>query len=135
MKIKMLLLIATVTIPLAHPAGAQDLDGKLLFAKNCAACHQIGGTGIEGAFPALKGNVFVQSDPALVVTTVLKGRAGMPTFATSLTDEKLAAILSYVRQAWGNHAAAITADEVTMVRLQSGAADALDGAPKSTPSH
>ena len=135
MKIKILLLVAGVVIQLTGPVGAQVLDGKMLFAKNCAACHQVGGTGIDGAFPALKGNLFVQSDSTLVITTVLKGRAGMPTFATSLTDDKLAAILSYVRQAWGNHAAAITAEDVAAVRLQSGAAEALDGAPKATPSH
>lgn len=135
MKIKILFVVVGVALQFAHPVVAQVLDGKLLFAKNCAACHQLGGTGIDGAFPALKGNSFVQSDPSLVLATVLKGRAGMPTFATSLNDDKLAAILSYVRQAWGNHAGAITADDVAAVRSLSGAADATDGSPKATPSH
>jgi len=115
--------------------NAQELDGKVLFAKNCSACHQRGGTGIEGAFPALKGNPFVQSEATPVITTVLKGRAGMPTFASSLADEKIAAILSYVRQAWGNQAGAITPDDVAAVRLQSGAAASMDGAPRPAPSH
>lgn len=97
-------------------AHAQAVDGKALFAKNCAACHQATGLGIPGAFPALKGNVFAQGDPAVVIATVLKGRAGMPAFATSLDDEKLAAILTYVRSAWGNKASAIAVPDVAAVR-------------------
>jgi mono/diheme cytochrome c family protein len=97
-------------------AHAQAVDGKALFGKNCAACHQATGLGIPGAFPALKGNVFAQGDPAIVIATVLKGRAGMPAFATSLDDEKLAAILTYVRSAWGNKASAIAVPDVAAVR-------------------
>lgn len=97
-------------------AHAQAVDGKTLFAKNCAACHQATGLGIPGAFPALKGNVFAQGDPAIVIATVLKGRAGMPAFAASLDDEKLASVLTYVRSAWGNKAAAIATAEVATVR-------------------
>lgn len=97
-------------------AQAQAVDGKALFAKNCAACHQATGLGIPGAFPALKGNVFAQGEPTIVIATVLKGRAGMPAFATSLDDEKLAAILTYVRSAWGNKASAIAVTDVAAVR-------------------
>lgn len=97
-------------------AQAQAIDGKALFAKNCAACHQATGAGIPGAFPALKGNVFAQGDPALVIATVLKGRAGMPAFAASLDDEKLGAILTYVRSAWGNKASAVATADVAAVR-------------------
>ena len=97
-------------------AHAQAVDGKALFAKNCAACHQATGLGIPGAFPALKGNVFAQGDPAIVIATVLKGRAGMPAFAASIDDEKMAAILTYVRSAWGNKAGAIATADVATVR-------------------
>jgi cytochrome c6 len=97
-------------------AHAQGVDGKTLFAKNCAACHQATGLGIPGAFPALKGNVFAQGDPAIVIATVLKGRAGMPAFAASLDDEKLASVLTYVRSAWGNKAAAVATADVATVR-------------------
>jgi cytochrome c6 len=61
------------------------MDGKALFAKNCAACHQANGKGIPGAFPALAGNAFVQGAPADVATVLLKGRGGMPDFSGSLT--------------------------------------------------
>jgi cytochrome c6 len=100
---------------------AQAVDGKTLFGKNCAACHQATGAGIPGAFPALKGNAFLQGDPAVVVATVLKGRAGMPAFAASLDDEKLATIITYARGAWGNKASAVTTAEVATVRTAASA--------------
>jgi cytochrome c6 len=102
--------------------GAHAQDGKTLFAKNCAACHQASGAGIPGAFPALKGNALAQGDPAIVVTTVLKGRAGMPAFAASLDDEKLATIITYVRGAWGNQAGAVTTADVASIRHAASAA-------------
>ena len=110
------LLPVALLLALANPAQAQALDGKTLFAKNCAACHQATGLGIQGAFPALKGNKFVQGEPGAVIATVLKGRGGMPTFAASLDDDKLALVISYARQSWGNQAGAITAQDVQAVR-------------------
>jgi mono/diheme cytochrome c family protein len=104
----------------AQVVGAPALDGKAVFTKNCAACHQATGLGIPGAFPALKANKFVQGDANLVIATVLKGRGGMPTFGGSLDDEKIAAAISYVRTAWGNQVAAVTPEQVQTVRASSG---------------
>jgi mono/diheme cytochrome c family protein len=106
-------------------ANAQTPDGKTVFATNCAACHQAGGTGIPGAFPALKGNTFVAGDGNLVIATVLKGRGGMPAFAESIDDAQLAAVISYVRTSWGNQAGAVTAADVAAVRKTSGAGDVV----------
>jgi len=103
-------------------AQAEAIDGKALFAKNCAACHQATGAGIPGAFPALKGNTFAQGDPAIVIATVLKGRAGMPAFAASLDDDKLAAVITYVRSAWGNQAGAVSGPDVATIRNAASAA-------------
>ena len=121
---KKLMLMALMMGALA-PAGAQAPDGKTLFGKNCAACHQATGAGIPGAFPALKGNKFVQGDASEVISTVLKGRAGMPTFAASLDDEQLSLVLSYVRSSWGNKGAAVGAADVQAVRSASNAGAAI----------
>jgi cytochrome c6 len=118
-------IILMVILGAAAQAGAQTVDGKTVFAKNCAACHQASGAGIPGAFPALRGNPFVQGDAGTVIATVLKGRAGMPTFATSLDDEKLALVLSYIRQSWGNNAAAISEPDVKTVRDRSSAGEVI----------
>jgi cytochrome c6 len=101
-------------------AAAPAADGKTLFAKNCAACHQASGKGIPGAFPALAGNAFVQGAPDDVATVLLKGRGGMPDFSGSLDDAEIAQVLSYVRTSWGNSAAPLGEQEVGARRLALG---------------
>ena len=105
-------------------AHADNTDGKSLFAKNCAACHQPTGKGIPGAFPALAGNAFVQSQPADVATVLLKGRGGMPDFSGSLDDGEIAQVLTYVRASWGNGAAPVTEQDVGSTRTALGVAPA-----------
>ena len=92
-------------------------DGKTLFAKNCAACHQADGRGIPGAFPALAGSPLAIGAPAEAAEVLLKGRGGMPDFSGSLDDADIAAVLSYVRASWGNRAAPVTDTEVGAQRL------------------
>ncbi|MGJ7915906.1 c-type cytochrome [Massilia sp. LXY-6] len=111
----------------AQAGASQPADGKTLFAKNCAACHQATGKGIPGAFPALAGNAFVQGTSADVSTVLLKGRGGMPDFSGSLDDAEIAQVLSYVRSSWGNGAAPLSADEVAAQRASLGVAPAHHG--------
>lgn len=99
-----------------RPSVAEALDGKALFARNCAACHQASGRGIPGAFPALAANPLVQGPPAEVATVLLKGRGGMPDFSASLGDRDIALVLSYVRSSWGNQAAPLQEEEVAALR-------------------
>ena len=98
------------------PGAAQAPDGKALFARNCAACHQATGRGIPGAFPALAGNALVQGPAAEVATVLLKGRGGMPDFSGSMKDPEIALVLSYVRSSWGNQAAPLQEQEVAALR-------------------
>jgi mono/diheme cytochrome c family protein len=114
------------TLPLAH-AHAQEVAGKSLFAKNCAACHQASGKGIPGAFPALAGNAFVQGAPGDVATVLLKGRGGMPDFSGSLDDGEIAQVLTYVRSSWGNGAPPVTEQDVGGTRAALGVAPASHG--------
>ncbi|MDI7775943.1 cytochrome c [Asticcacaulis sp. EMRT-3] len=99
-------------------AQAQAIpDGHRLFVQNCSACHQVTGKGIPGAFPALAGDKFVlNARDDVIIRTVLQGRAGMPAFAASLDDNTLAAILTYVRSAWGNKAPAVKPASVARIR-------------------
>ncbi len=109
-----LLLGAALLFPRASIAEA--LDGKALFAKNCAACHQASGRGIPGAFPALAASPLVQGPAAEVATVLLKGRGGMPDFSGSLGDRDIALVLSYVRSSWGNQAAPLQEADVAALR-------------------
>lgn len=105
-------------------AHADTTDGKSLFAKNCAACHQPTGKGIPGAFPALAGNAFVQGAPGDVAAVLLKGRGGMPDFSGSLDDGEIAQVLTYVRSSWGNGAVPVSEQDVGSTRSALGVAPA-----------
>jgi cbb3-type cytochrome c oxidase subunit III len=99
-------------------------DGKAIFAATCSACHSATGAG-SGPYPPLAGNAFVTSDDtATLIGTVLNGRTGpivvngasyggtMPAWRGRLSAAEVAAVLTYVRSAWTNKAAAISADQV-----------------------
>jgi mono/diheme cytochrome c family protein len=109
-------------------AASENAHGRDLYADNCTACHMENGTGEAGIFPSLKGSAIAQSpDPATAIHLVLGGsraastsanpnRFGMPPFAGKLSDDDVAALLSYVRGAWGNRAGAVSDSQVAYVR-------------------
>lgn len=83
--------------------------GEKVFAQNCVACHQATGLGIPGTFPALNGSKVVTGPQEGPISTVLHGviRDGKPTAMQSfkqLSDVELAAVITYVRNAWDNKA-------------------------------
>lgn len=95
-------------------------QGARLYTVNCAPCHQSNGEGMLNRFPALNHNALVTaSSPQPLMRTVLYGRGLMPGFTSTLTDPELAAVLSYIRQAWSNAAAPITAADLRQVRSES----------------
>lgn len=77
--------------------------GKNLYMGRCSGCHQQTGAGSTtiGA-PALKGSAVAKGAADILIRTVLFGRGTMPAFRNSLDDARLAMILSYIRNAWGN---------------------------------
>jgi cytochrome c oxidase subunit 2 len=78
--------------------------GEKIFAENCAACHQANGKGIPGAFPALDGSKVVNGPADAQIALVLNGKVGtaMPPWK-QLSDTQIAAVITYTRNAWGNH--------------------------------
>ena len=99
--------VATVA---EDPAKQWDLKelvarGEKVFAGNCAACHQASGKGVPGVFPALDGSQVVNGPEADQLALVLNGKAGtaMASFSR-LSDAELAAVITYTRNSWGNHA-------------------------------
>ena len=115
-----LAIIATIAAAASSPSRAQETDGKSLFLKNCAACHQATGKGIPGAFPALAGSKFVQGPGNEVASVLLKGRGGMPDFSDSLSDSDIATVLTFVRSNWGNKADGLNAEQVAALRTTLG---------------
>jgi mono/diheme cytochrome c family protein len=108
--------------------------GKKEFESVCITCHQATGQGMPGVYPPLDGSEWVNGDPERVIRIVLYGLKGdvhveghdfnaaaMPVFgqvsqsAYNWSDQKVAAALTYVRQAWSNKSGPITVDQVAAV--------------------
>lgn len=105
--------------------------GAAIYKDACAACHKDNGSGETHLFPKLAGSAIVQSDdPATLAHVVLNGAravgtAGAPTapampgFDWRLTDAQVAAVLTYIRNSWGNAAPAVAASAVKSQRESS----------------
>jgi mono/diheme cytochrome c family protein len=84
-------------------------SGQRLYVEFCAECHQTDGSGWSDLYPRLAGNPIVTlHDPEPIIDTVTYGQGSMMGFHDKLTSQEIAAILSYIRNAWGNHAAAVS---------------------------
>jgi len=98
---------------LAQGQGDARQRGQEVFEANCAQCHRSNGEGLPATFPALNNNPLVLGDPKPVIAAVLNGLKGnlgaMPGWKDRLDDEQIAAVVTYIRQAWSNRAAAVTA--------------------------
>lgn len=118
------------TAPAASTADAAD--GGAIYAQNCATCHGPKGRGQPGAFPPLAGNPdLVRDDGTFPASVVLHGMDGaidvagstynspMPPFG-HLSNAEVAAVVNYVREAFGNAGPApgITADGVARQRAK-----------------
>ncbi len=106
--------------------------GRRLYTQVCAACHQVNGMGLTGAFPPLAGVDYVTGDEDRLVNILLHGLQGplevngnqyngiMPAFGTgsvyNWSDEQISYVLTYIRQEWGNEASEISPDQVSTVR-------------------
>jgi cytochrome c oxidase subunit II len=103
----------TMTLPQAMELGEK------IFLGHCAACHQPGGTGLPGIFPALKGSKIttLAENRAHHLDLVTHGKSGtaMQAFGKQLTAQELAAVISYERNAWGNN----TGDVIQAADVQS----------------
>ncbi|MDB1126228.1 cytochrome c oxidase subunit II [Vibrio algarum] len=78
--------------------------GEQAYLDRCAVCHQATGLGIPSVFPAIKGNKVATGEVSLHMDTVVNGRPGtaMQAFVNQMTQQELAAVITYQRNAWGN---------------------------------
>jgi mono/diheme cytochrome c family protein len=102
--------------------------GAKIYADECSGCHVANGKGSAGLFPPLAGSALVQqTDPTSLMHVVLRGArsvatdgaptaSAMPQFAWLLKDGEVAAVLTYIRNSWGNAAPAVSAGEVGKAR-------------------
>ena len=117
--------------PAPVPVAASDPRmqvGEAIFVDTCSACHTRTGAGIEHLFPRLAGDAIVrQADPTTLVRIILTGVRGagtdarptspaMPSFGYRLDDSQVAAVVTYIRNSFGNAAPAVDAELVRTLR-------------------
>lgn len=125
---------STIELAKYQPAGLGGNElGKQYYDIVCALCHNPDGVGKPNQAPPFVGSEWVLGSPERMIRIPLAGLIGpvqvkgqeynlqgMTAFGATLTDEQLAAVLTYIRQSWGNKASAITADQVKAIRTQVG---------------
>ena len=107
--------------------AAPAVDGKQLYNAKCVACHQSTGMGVAGVFPPVAASEWVLGDEKILTNILLHGVNGemivkgnksngaMPAWK-SLSDDELAAVLTYIRSDWGNAAPPIKAETIKSQR-------------------
>jgi mono/diheme cytochrome c family protein len=115
------------------PAEEVRSAGETLYSIHCGTCHLPTGLGSDSTAPPLAGSSVVLSpNPASMINIVLRGPVlpdqppsaewqsrkwqAMPAFGEKLSDEDAAALLTYVRSAWSNQEAAVTAEQIAKQR-------------------
>ena len=108
--------------------------GKKIYSANCAVCHQPSGVGAGGqGYPPLVGSEWVTGSTKRLGMIILKGLEGpvtvkgvqygsavMQPWEKTLTDQKIADVMTYIRQEWGNNAGPVSAEGVKALRAEVG---------------
>lgn len=92
-------------------------DGAKLYHESCAACHMHKGEGAIGAgyYPPLANNSKMESK-YYVISILVNGLRGMPSFHTMMDDKQMAAVTQYVRSELNNYEDEVTAADVAQLR-------------------
>lgn len=128
------------------PAGAAEapaakvdpmVAGKKVYDTICITCHQATGQGLAGVYPPLAGSEWVNGSEERVIRIVLYGLQGKVTVKGTAYnaavmpavgkvagggfnqgDDKIAAVLTYIRASFGNTSGPITAEQVGAIHTK-----------------
>jgi mono/diheme cytochrome c family protein len=121
---------ASPAVKVAEPDAKVMHQGQAIFVDSCSACHRMDGRGVPRFFPPLAGDANLQQkDPTTTLHFILGGvrstptaaqptPLSMPSYAWKLSDDQVAAVATYVRNAFGNSAPSVSAGEVAKVRKE-----------------
>ena len=122
--------VSGIKKPAAAPTATAlvtSLGGKL-YETHCVTCHGTQGTGVRGAYPALaQSRAVTLANTTNLIQSVLYGGFppatagnprpfGMPPYILQLNDKAMAAVLTHIRQSWGNQAPEVTELDVNRAR-------------------
>lgn len=96
--------------------------GRQIYDSVCVVCHQPDGRGRQNVAPSIVGSPLVLAPPAVPVRIMLHGKRGtanvMPALGMLMTDDQIAAALTYLRREWGHTAPGIDTAMVKEIRAQ-----------------
>ncbi len=119
--------VASLRPAVVLAGAAPAVDGKQLFGAKCAACHQGSGLGVAGVFPPVAASEWVLGDEKILANILLHGingemvvkgntyKGAMPAW-NALSDDEIAAVLTYIRSDWGNAAPSIKPETIKSQR-------------------
>ncbi len=127
------LALGSIPDPVSSPMPTTESSlltrlGESVYKGQCANCHSGDGRGMPPQFPSLAGNQSIQMGSAVnPIRMVLNGGYppgtagnpipyGMPPFAQLLSDDEVAAVVTYIRTSWGNRGAAVSAAQANALR-------------------
>ena len=123
------LLASCTTSAPQHHKNPQAAKGEALYQVSCGACHQANGQGLEGIAPPLAGTRWASESEERLARIVLHGLRGSITVADKeynlempalgfFNDQDIAAILTYIRAAWGKPAESVSEETIGKIRTQ-----------------
>ena len=123
------LLASCTTSAPQHHKNPQAAKGEALYQVSCGACHQSNGQGLEGIAPPLAGTRWASESEERLARIVLHGLRGSITVADKeynlempalgfFNDQDIAAILTYIRAAWGKPAESVSEETIGKIRTQ-----------------
>jgi len=122
--------VAATEVPNQRTKDERFALGQRLYESVCFACHQKNGEGLPPAFPPLAKSDYLMADRDRAIRTVIAGLQGEITVngekyvgvmpAQALSDDDVANVLTYVRNAWGNSSDEVTRANVAAVRAALG---------------
>lgn len=112
--------------PTLDTLDARMAAGEIIYRQNCAACHQVDGTGLAGAFPPLAQADYLMEDEKRAIHVVKHGMEGPITVngvlynsvmpALGLNDNDIASVVTYIRNSWGNEGGLTSVNTVRQVK-------------------
>jgi mono/diheme cytochrome c family protein len=94
--------------------------GRDVYANLCQACHQPDGRGQDRVAPSLIDSPLLLAAPEIPARILLNGKEGstglMPPVGSTLTDEQVAGVLTYIRREWGHAASPVAPATIAAIR-------------------
>ena len=117
-----------VIVPLTPDQQKLFETGRTVYTSLCMACHQSGGTGMDGLAPALVDSEWVLGKPDIVPCIIIHGLSGpikvsdqtwsleMPPLGAALSDEQIAGVVTYIRREWEQNGSPVSVEDVAKIR-------------------